>query len=99
VATAKDKESPAKDKELDAGKESLLAAYRNLLDAQAHFQEAAEAAGQDLQQEALAHLLKGKSRTDELSQELQRYLREKPLATLGLAFVTGLIVSQLLSRK
>jgi len=101
VATAKDKESPTKDKdkELDAGRESLLAAYGNLLEAQAHFREAAEAAGQDLQHDALAQLLKGKSKTDELSQQLQHYVQEKPITTLGLAFVTGLIVSQLLSRK
>jgi len=99
VATAKDKDSPTKEKELDAGRESLLAAYGNLLDAQAHFREAAEAAGQDLQHDALEQLLKGKSKTDELSQQIQRYVQEKPITTLGLAFVTGLIVSQLLSRK
>ena len=84
-----------KQAELEAGKTAVLAAYADMLEAQGHFRQAAEAAGLDLKNDALAHLLKGREKADAMGQEVERYVHEKPLATLGLAFFAGLLVSQL----
>jgi ElaB/YqjD/DUF883 family membrane-anchored ribosome-binding protein len=84
---------------MDAGKEAVLKAYNDLLEAQGHFRQAAEAAGLDLKEDVMAQMLKGKDRADAVGQEVQRYVHEKPVATLGLAFVAGLLFSHLFSRK
>ncbi|MFN2327549.1 MAG: hypothetical protein ABR612_01395 [Chromatocurvus sp.] len=94
-----DKTTSEKQKEMDAGRESVLAAYNDMLEAQGHFRSAAEAAGLDLKNDAMDQLLKGRDKADALGEEVQRYVHEKPVATLGLAFFAGLLVSQLLSRK
>ncbi|MFO7550052.1 MAG: DUF883 C-terminal domain-containing protein [Haliea sp.] len=99
MATANDKSTNAKQQELDSGKEAVQAAYRNMMEAQEHFRHAAEAAGVDLKHDAMAHLRRGKDKADAVGQDLERFVHEKPLATLGLAFVTGLLAAQLLSRK
>lgn len=98
MAESGDKKTSARQQELDAGKEAALAAYEKLLDAQQHFRMAAEAAGMDLKEDAMKQLLKGKHKADELGHEVERYVHDKPLATLGIAFVAGLLVSRLLSR-
>lgn len=99
MATTGDKTTSDKQKELDAGKESVLAAYNDMLEAQGHFRQAAEAAGLDMKHDAMEQLLKGRDKADALGQEVQRYVHDKPMATLGLAFFAGLLVSQLMSRK
>ncbi|MBM69106.1 MAG: hypothetical protein CME43_06470 [Haliea sp.] len=85
--------------EIDSGKEAALAAYQNLLEAQEHFRQAARSAGMDLKEDAMQQLLKGKHKADELEREMERYVHEKPLATIGIAFFAGLVVSRLLSRS
>lgn len=85
--------------ELAASKEAVLSAYDKLLEAKEHFRLAAEAAGVDIKHEATEQLLKGRAKTEELSKQASVFFREKPLTTLGIAFVTGLIISQLFSRK
>ncbi|MEQ9462046.1 MAG: hypothetical protein RJQ10_00165 [Haliea sp.] len=99
MAGTTDKGSKDKQQELESGKEAALAAYHSLLEAQAHFRQAAEAAGLDLKSDAVAQLLKGKDKADELGQDLEKYVHEKPLATLGLAFVAALLMARLLSRN
>lgn len=99
MSTATDKTTDAKQQELDSGKEAVQAAYKNMMEAQEHFRHAAEAAGVDLKHDAVAHLRKGKDKADALGHDVERFVNEKPLATLGLAFVTGLLAAQLLSRK
>tara|TARA_R100000005_G_C4946537_1_gene168834 strand:+ start:422 stop:748 length:327 start_codon:yes stop_codon:yes gene_type:complete len=98
MAESTDKKTSAQQKELDSGKEAAMAAYQNMLDAQQHFRQAAEAAGLDLKEDAMKQLLKGKDKADELGHEMERYVHEKPLATIGIAFFAGLLVSRLLSR-
>ncbi|PAU88365.1 DUF883 C-terminal domain-containing protein [Pseudomonas jilinensis] len=98
MADAK-KEANGKEQELEASKEALMAAYRDLMEAKEHFTRAAEAAGLDLKQEATEQLLKGKHKAEELGQEASRYLQEKPLASVGIAFIAGFIFSQLFSRR
>lgn len=99
MATSSDRTTSDKQKELDAGRESVIAAYNDMLEAQGHFRQAAEAAGVDMKHDAMEQLLKGRDRVDVVGQEVQQYVHDKPVATLGLAFFAGLLVSQLLSRK
>ncbi|QIB66640.1 DUF883 C-terminal domain-containing protein [Kineobactrum salinum] len=88
-----------KQQEFDSGKEAVLAAYNNLMEAQTHFRQAAEAAGLDLKHDAAEQLLKGKGKAEELGQQASQYVHEKPLASLGMAFVAGLLIAQLTSRN
>lgn len=88
-----------KQQELDSGREAVLAAYNNLREAQGHFRQAAEAAGVDLKHDAMEQLLKGKGKAEELGQQAQHFVHEKPLTSLGLAFVAGLLFAQLTSRN
>lgn len=91
--------STKREDELAASKEAVLSAYDKLLEAKEHFKLAAEAAGVDIKDEATEQLLKGRAKTEELGEQAAVYVREKPLATLGIAFITGYVISQLFSRK
>ncbi|MDO8862277.1 DUF883 C-terminal domain-containing protein [Haliea sp. E1-2-M8] len=88
-----------KKQEMDSGKEAVMSAYENLLEAQGHFRQAAEAAGMDLKHDAVAQFAKGKNKADALGHDVEQFVHDKPVATLGLAFVAGLLAAQLLSRK
>ncbi|MFT6987432.1 MAG: ElaB/YqjD/DUF883 family membrane-anchored ribosome-binding protein [Psychromonas sp.] len=88
-----------REEELAASKEAVLSAYDNLLEAKEHFRLAAESAGVDLKHEATDQLLKGRAKTEALGEQASVFVREKPLATLGIAFATGVILSQIFSRK
>ncbi|MCG6202318.1 hypothetical protein [Psychromonas antarctica] len=85
--------------ELAASKEAALEAYDKLLEAKDHFKLAAEAAGVDLTAEATEQLLKGRAKTEKLGEQASTFMREKPLSTLGIAVITGFVLSQLFSRK
>lgn len=87
------------DTELAASKKAAMEALDKLLEARSHFRQAAEAAGLDLKDEAVQHLEQGKLKAKELSLEANEYMVDKPLQTLGIAFVGGFILSQILSRK
>ena len=89
----------SKEDELAASKEAVLSAFDKLLEAKEHFKLAAEAAGVDIKDEATEQLLKGRDKTEELGEQASAFIREKPLATLGIAFITGFVLSQLFSRK
>ena len=88
-----------KEEELAASKEAVTSAYDKLMEAKEHFRLAAEAAGVDMKQEAAEQLQKGKAKTEELGEQASVFVREKPLATLSIAFITGYVLSQILSRK
>lgn len=94
MVTANDKQQ-----EMDASKEAVMAAYNDLMEAQSHFRQAAEAAGMDLKSDAMDQYRKGRDKADALGHEVERYMHDKPMATLGMAFVVGMLCSQLLSRK
>lgn len=98
VEKMKAKASPA-DAEFEASKMSALEALEKLLEAREHFQNAATAAGVDIKHEAVEQLLAGKTKAEELVQEISEYAREKPGTTIALAFVGGFLLAQLLSRK
>lgn len=85
--------------ELAASKEAVLSAFDKLLEAKEHFKSAAEAAGVDIKDEATEQLLKGREKTEALGEQASGFIREKPLATLGIAFITGFVISQLFTRK
>lgn len=89
----------SKKEEIDSGKEAVAAAYSKLMEAKEHFKHAAEAAGMDWKQDAEGQLMKGKAKAEELCEQANSYLHDKPLATLGLAFAAGFLVSQLMSKK
>lgn len=98
VEKMKAKASPA-DAEFEASKMSALEALEKLLEARQHFQNAATAAGVDIKHEAIEQLMAGKSKAEELGQELNEFAREKPGTTVALAFLGGFVLAQLLSRK
>lgn len=85
--------------ELDASKKAAMEALDSLIEARSHFRQAAEEAGLDFRDEALQRLAQGKARAGELGDEASEYLHEKPLQTLGLAFLGGFILSRLLSKS
>ncbi|MEX1197941.1 MAG: hypothetical protein WEB57_08790 [Pseudohongiellaceae bacterium] len=85
--------------ELEASKKAAMEALDNLIEARSHFRQAAEAAGLDLRDEALQRLAQGKARAGAMEDELHEYVNEKPLQTLGIAFLGGFILSKLLSRS
>lgn len=91
--------STKREEELAASKKAALSAYDKLLEAKEHFKLAAEAAGVDLKDEATEQLLKGRAKAEDLGEQASVYIREKPLTTIGIAFITGYILSQLFSRK
>tara|TARA_B100002003_G_scaffold248006_1_gene280764 strand:+ start:105 stop:479 length:375 start_codon:yes stop_codon:yes gene_type:complete len=88
-----------KQSELAASKVAVGEAYEKLLEARDHFASAAQAAGLEVRHDALEHLLKGREKAEELGAQANTYIREKPLATISLAFAAGFVLSQLLSRK
>lgn len=88
-----------KNDELTASKAAVMEAYDKMLEAKDHFRKAAEAAGMDLKHDAVEHLEKGRAKAGELGKQADTYMREKPLATLGIAFAAGFILSQAFSRK
>jgi len=98
MATA-GKEEAAKSSEIDSGKEAVLAAYNNMLEAKEHFKLAAQAAGMDLKSEAATQLLKGRDKAEALGHQASDYVHEKPLATLGIAFLAGFLFSQVFTRR
>ncbi|MFN3582010.1 MAG: glycine zipper domain-containing protein [Pseudomonas sp.] len=93
------KDTQAKQQEIESGKESVMAAYNKLIEAKGHFTHAAEVAGLDLKNEALDQYVKGKGKAEELGRDASRFMHEKPLATVGIAFAAGFLLSQLMSRK
>ncbi len=100
MSTANKKhEADEKYEELAASKESVMEAYDKLMEATSHFRKAADAAGIDLKDDAMAQLEKGREKAGEWSGEVDRYMKEKPLTTLGIAFAFGYVLANLLSRK
>lgn len=88
-----------RDAELAASKAAAIEAYEKLLEARQHFRKAAEAAGMDLKEDAMEQLARGRQKADEVSAEAARYVREKPLASLGIAFLAGYILAQIFGRR
>ena len=102
MATAKS-ENLDKSDELEATREAARAALENLLQAKEHFKKAAEAAGLDAKHDAEETLHKGREKAEALGEQLSRAavncVVEKPLTTLGIAFVGGYLIAQLLGRR
>lgn len=92
------RKAPSKESELEASKEAVKEAFEKLLEAKLHFQHAAEAAGLDMKAETVEQFVKGKEKAEELGQQINDYAREKPLTALAVAFVGGLLISQLLRK-
>jgi ElaB/YqjD/DUF883 family membrane-anchored ribosome-binding protein len=88
-----------KSEELAASKAAAMEAYEKLLEAQQHFQQAAHAAGMDLKDEALEQVQKGREKAEELSNQVGDYVRDKPTASLGFAFLAGYVLANILSRR
>jgi ElaB/YqjD/DUF883 family membrane-anchored ribosome-binding protein len=87
------------DTELDASRKAALEAFDKLLEARKHFTMAAEAAGLDLKDEAVEQLARGRVKAQELGEVANEYMRDKPLHTLGIAFLAGYVLAQMSSRK
>jgi hypothetical protein len=94
-----DHKTRAADAEFEASKAAAMEAFDKLLEARNHFQNAATAAGIDLKHEALEQLLAGKSKAQDLGQELSELAKTKPGTTVALAFLGGFVLAQLLGRR
>ncbi len=99
MVAASKSDKPSREEELAASKEAALAAYEKLLEARQHFRQAAEAAGLDMKDEALQQLERGRDKADERGEQASHFVREKPLATLGFAFLAGYIFALILGRR
>jgi len=97
--TASTTTTTSKEKELAASKAAVSDAYEKLMEAKSHFKLAAEAAGVDLKHDAAEQMAKGREKAEILGMQASSYMREKPLATLGIAFAAGFVLSQVFSRK
>ncbi len=84
-------------KELDAGKEAVMSAYSKLLEAKNHFLHAVEVSGVDLKSGANGQFTKGKAMAQQYSNQATSFIHERPMASLGIAFATGFVVSKLLT--
>jgi ElaB/YqjD/DUF883 family membrane-anchored ribosome-binding protein len=93
------KKSEVKDGTTSASKDEVSIAFEKLLEAKEHFKLAAEAAGVEIKDEATDKLIKGQSTAEELSKQATKFASEKPMLTLGIAFASGFVLSQLFSRK
>lgn len=97
--TTSDPKTRHADAEFEASKAAAMEAFDKLLEARKHFQNAATAAGIDLKHEALEQLLAGKSKAEDLGQELADLAKNKPGTTVALAFLGGFVLAQLLGRR
>lgn len=84
-------------KELDAGKEAVMSAYSKLLEAKNHFLHAVEVSGVDMKSGANGQFTKGKEMAQQYSDKATSFIHERPMASLGIAFATGFVVSKLLT--
>ncbi|MEZ5567058.1 MAG: DUF883 C-terminal domain-containing protein [Halioglobus sp.] len=85
--------------EVRAGKDAVGEAYERLMEAKAHFQKAAESAGSDLTADAMLRADRGVAKLEEAKESLASNVRENPVRALGIAVVTGFLLSALFSRK
>ncbi len=87
------------DKELDASRKAAMDALDKLFEAKDHFRSAAEAAGLEMKEEAISQLLEGRAKAEKLGTQATEYVHEKPMTSLAIAFLGGILLSQLLGRK
>jgi ElaB/YqjD/DUF883 family membrane-anchored ribosome-binding protein len=99
MSAAGTQERKEREAELAASKEAAIEAYERLLEARHHFRQAAEAAGMEAKQEAFEQFARGREKAEALGSEATRYVRDKPLASLGLAFLAGYILAQIFGRR
>lgn len=92
------KEDSDRSEELEASREAAMAALDKLLEAKNHFRKAAEAAGMDIKHEAFDQLDKGKEKAKALGEQASDYVIMKPLETLGIAFLAGLVFAHILRK-
>lgn len=88
--------------EFDSAKQSAREAYENFVEAREHLKSAARAAGIEMKETAddelddvIKRVLDEKERVVRTSEE---YVRENPLASAGIAFLAGFIISKLIGR-
>jgi ElaB/YqjD/DUF883 family membrane-anchored ribosome-binding protein len=100
MATANSKKTENnKETELEASKAAVSEAYEKLMEAKEHFKTAAESAGVDIKNDAAEQLQKGRDKAGDFTQQATDYMKDKPFATMGIAFAAGFIASKVLSRK
>jgi ElaB/YqjD/DUF883 family membrane-anchored ribosome-binding protein len=80
--------------EFETAKQAVLEAYANFLDAKKHLKKAALAAGVEFRESANEQLEEVMTRADSAGD----YVRENPLASAGIAFLSGVVLSRLLGK-
>jgi len=102
MATAKS-ENLDRSEELEATREAARAALENLIQAKEHFKKAAEAAGLDAKHEAQEKFHRGRDKAEAVGEQLSEAaincVVDKPLTTLGIAFLGGFLIAQLMGRR
>lgn len=89
------KVSKDSEQEANTGRDAVMSAYNNLLEAKEHFKRAAGTAGLDLKNEANNRFSQGKVKAGEWNEQANSFIRERPLAAVGIAFAAGFVVSKL----
>ena len=88
--------------EFEMAEKAVLEAYGSFLAAKRHLKKAASAAGIELKERANEQLDEVLGRALDAKKELQEstgdYVRENPLASVGIAFLGGVVLSRLLGK-
>ncbi|MES2625070.1 MAG: hypothetical protein V4628_07320 [Pseudomonadota bacterium] len=84
--------------EFEIAKKAVLDAYANFVEAKKHLKIAAFAAGIELKDSGKEHLeealLKATERKNELQDSTSEYIKENPLTSAGIAFISGVLFSK-----
>ncbi|MES2603632.1 MAG: DUF883 C-terminal domain-containing protein [Pseudomonadota bacterium] len=90
------------EEEFEAAKKAALEAYSNFLDAKIHLKKAAVAAGIEFRDSTSEHLdeaiIKARGKQKELQETTSDYVRDNPLTSISIAFVSGVILSRIFGK-
>jgi ElaB/YqjD/DUF883 family membrane-anchored ribosome-binding protein len=88
--------------EFENAKKAVLEAYANFMEAKKHLKAAAFAAGLEFRDSGKEHLdeaiLKVKERKDELQDSTSEYIKENPITSAGIAFISGMLFSKIFGK-
>jgi hypothetical protein len=88
--------------EFEIAKRAVLEAYANFMEAKKHLKTAAFAAGLEFRETGKEHLdeaiLRVRERKDELRDNTSEYIKENPITSTSLAFISGVLFSRMFGK-
>jgi ElaB/YqjD/DUF883 family membrane-anchored ribosome-binding protein len=91
-----------KNEEFEIAKKAVLDAYTNFMEAKRHLKTAAYAAGLEFKESGKEHLddalLRVRERKDELRDNTSEYIRENPITSTSIAFISGVLFSRMFGK-